>query len=103
MSQEFRSALHLNVPSRIGTNSRVRYPKNPRSRRNSLVDRRPPPAISRRQRTEILMAPSRPGGVLMAETHVTARTQTLETNGITFAYRKFGKETGTPLVFMQHF
>ena len=39
----------------------------------------------------------------MAETHVTARTQTLEANGITFAYRKFGKETGTPLVFMQHF
>jgi pimeloyl-ACP methyl ester carboxylesterase len=39
----------------------------------------------------------------MTETHVTASTQTIEANGIRFAYRKFGKETGTPLVFMQHF
>jgi pimeloyl-ACP methyl ester carboxylesterase len=36
-------------------------------------------------------------------THVTAPTQFVEANGIRFAYRRFGAETGVPLVFMQHF
>lgn len=35
-------------------------------------------------------------------THQTAPTQFVETNGIRFAYRRFGKETGTPLVFNPH-
>ena len=39
----------------------------------------------------------------MADTHVTARTQHVEANGIRFAYRRLGPETGTPLVLMQHF
>ncbi len=39
----------------------------------------------------------------MTHTHVTAPTQFVEANGIRFAYRRFGTETGTPLVFMQHF
>src|SRR5258707_14497612 len=35
--------------------------------------------------------------------HVTAPTQFVEANGIRFAYRRFGQESGTPLLFMQHF
>jgi pimeloyl-ACP methyl ester carboxylesterase len=33
----------------------------------------------------------------------TARTQYVERNGIRFAYRRFGRTEGTPLVFIQHF
>lgn len=36
-------------------------------------------------------------------THVTAPTQYVEANGIRFAYRRFGKGNGLPLVFTQHF
>jgi pimeloyl-ACP methyl ester carboxylesterase len=39
----------------------------------------------------------------MAHTHMTAPTQFVEANGIRFAYRRFGKETGPPLLFMQHY
>ena len=39
----------------------------------------------------------------MSHTHVTAPTRFVEANGIRFAYRQFGMETGVPLVFMQHF
>ena len=39
----------------------------------------------------------------MTHTHVTAPTQFVEANGIRFAYRRFGQETGIPLVFLQHF
>jgi pimeloyl-ACP methyl ester carboxylesterase len=39
----------------------------------------------------------------MTHTHVTAPTQLMEANGIRFAYRRFGKEVGVPLLFMQHF
>jgi pimeloyl-ACP methyl ester carboxylesterase len=35
--------------------------------------------------------------------HMTAVTQFVETNGIRFAYRKFGATSGIPLVFLQHF
>src|ERR1700721_2975352 len=35
--------------------------------------------------------------------HTTAPTQFVEANGIRFAYRRFGREGGTPLLFMQHF
>ncbi|MEV4127259.1 alpha/beta hydrolase [Nocardia sp. NPDC049707] len=35
--------------------------------------------------------------------HVTAPTQYVTTNGIQFAYRRFGANTGTPLVLLQHF
>jgi len=37
------------------------------------------------------------------DTHVTAPTRFLEANGIHYAYRRFGSESGTPLVFLQHF
>src|ERR1700726_1484245 len=35
--------------------------------------------------------------------HQTAPTQFVETNGIRFAYRRFGNAAGVPLVFHQHF
>jgi pimeloyl-ACP methyl ester carboxylesterase len=39
----------------------------------------------------------------MNSTHQTAPTQYVEANGIRFAYRRFGKPNGVPLVFNQHF
>src|SRR5882757_1112419 len=39
----------------------------------------------------------------MIPTHRTAPTQFVEANGIRFAYRRFGKPDGVPLVFNQHF
>jgi pimeloyl-ACP methyl ester carboxylesterase len=39
----------------------------------------------------------------MIHTHLTAPTQFVEANGIRFAYRRFGKPGGVPLVFNQHF
>src|SRR5262245_1048515 len=39
----------------------------------------------------------------MTETHATATTRHVETNGIRYAFRCFGQSNGTPLLFMQHF
>lgn len=39
----------------------------------------------------------------MAHTHQNAPTQFAEANGIRFAYRRFGKPNGVPLVFNQHY
>lgn len=39
----------------------------------------------------------------MVHTHQAAPTRFVETNGIRFAYRRFGKPDGVPLVFNQHF
>lgn len=36
-------------------------------------------------------------------THTTVPTQFIEAGGIRFAYRSFGRSTGTPLVFLPHF
>jgi pimeloyl-ACP methyl ester carboxylesterase len=36
-------------------------------------------------------------------THETASTQLVEANGIRFAYRRFGRAGGAPIVFNQHF
>jgi hypothetical protein len=36
-------------------------------------------------------------------THQTAPTQFLEANGVRFAFRRFGKAAGIPLVFNQHY
>ena len=36
-------------------------------------------------------------------THQTAPTQYVQANGIRFAYRRFGKAGGVPLVFNMHF
>jgi pimeloyl-ACP methyl ester carboxylesterase len=40
---------------------------------------------------------------MTTHTHQTAPTQFVEANGIRFAYRRFGKSGGVPLVFNQHF
>ena len=40
---------------------------------------------------------------MSTHTHLTAPTQYVEANGIRFAYRRFGKAGGVPLVFNQHF
>src|SRR3981189_3108372 len=39
----------------------------------------------------------------IVHSHQTAPTQFVEANGIAFAYRRFGKSGGVPLVFNQHF
>src|SRR5467141_917810 len=39
----------------------------------------------------------------MVHTHQTAPTQFVEANGIRFAYRRFGKTGGVPIVFNQHY
>ena len=39
----------------------------------------------------------------MIHTHHTAPTQFVEANGIRFAYRRFGKANGVPLIFNMHF
>jgi pimeloyl-ACP methyl ester carboxylesterase len=36
-------------------------------------------------------------------THVTAPTQHVEVNGDRIAYRRFGADTGTPVLFLQHY
>src|ERR1700736_2808555 len=45
----------------------------------------------------------RTGRSNMTYRNVTAPTQFVEANGIRFAHRWFGREGGTPLLFMQHF
>src|SRR6266446_8058109 len=40
---------------------------------------------------------------MTTHTHQTAPTQFVEANGIRFAYRRFGKAGGVPLVFNMHF
>ena len=47
-----------------------------------------------------MMIHSRPE---MIHTHQTAPAQFVEANGIRFAYRRFGKPGGVPLIFNQHF
>ena len=41
--------------------------------------------------------------MITQHTHQTAPTRFVEANGIRFAYRRFGKAAGVPLVFNQHF
>src|SRR6185295_10427325 len=43
------------------------------------------------------------GATIMIHTHNTAPTQFIEANGIRFAYRRFGKTGGPPIVFNQHY
>jgi pimeloyl-ACP methyl ester carboxylesterase len=43
------------------------------------------------------------GATMMIHTHQTAPTQFVEANAIRFAYRRFGKSGGVPIVFNQHY
>jgi len=42
-------------------------------------------------------------GAMTQHSHQTAPTQFVEANGIRFAYRRFGKAGGVPIVFNQHY
>src|ERR1700744_630873 len=44
-----------------------------------------------------------PRRFLMTTTHQTALTEFVGANGIRFAYRRFGKAGGVPIVFNQHY
>jgi pimeloyl-ACP methyl ester carboxylesterase len=55
------------------------------------------------QQTKSELTPIFLGAITMVHTHQTAPTQFVEANGIRFAYRRFGKPNGVPLVFNQHF
>ena len=56
-----------------------------------------------RRITELVLASAERDEQSMTYRHVTAPTQFVEASGIRFAYRRFGLEVGTPLLFMQHF
>src|SRR2546422_11054391 len=43
------------------------------------------------------------GATIMIHAHQTATTQFVEAAGIRFAYRRFGKSGGVPLVLFMHF
>src|SRR6476646_109590 len=40
---------------------------------------------------------------MVNDTHLTAPTLFIQANAVRYAYRRFGSQTGTPLVFLQHF
>src|SRR5260370_37473522 len=50
-----------------------------------------------------MMHPTAKDIQMAKDTHVTAPTRFVEVGGIRYAYRRFGAETGTPLVLLQHF
>src|ERR1700674_5482575 len=50
-----------------------------------------------------MMHPTAKDVQMAKDTHITAPTRFGEGAGIRYAYRRFGAETGTPLVFLQHF
>jgi pimeloyl-ACP methyl ester carboxylesterase len=50
-----------------------------------------------------MMHPTAKDFQMAKDTHITAPTRFVEAGGIRYAYRRFGAETGTPLVFLQHF
>lgn len=77
----------------------------PESACNRIAAARPAVALDG-TKIHIADIASRTGGkeINMAkDTHVTAPTRFIEANGIRYAYRRFGSESGTPLVFLQHF
>src|SRR5215471_6400385 len=39
----------------------------------------------------------------MSDTHNTAKTRVVGVDGVMYAYRRLGAETGTPVIFLQHF
>jgi pimeloyl-ACP methyl ester carboxylesterase len=44
-----------------------------------------------------------PGAAAMTNSHNTSPTRFIDADGVTYAYRRFGAATGTPVVFLQHF
>src|ERR1700690_3696344 len=70
---------------------------HPRCRMTSIA--REQPSRSYRMRFQ----KNNKGASIMMHSHQTAPTQFVEANRITFAYRRFGKTGGAPLVFSQHY
>src|ERR1700730_8733828 len=50
-----------------------------------------------------MMHPAAKDIQMAKDTHITAPTRFVEAGAIRYAYRRFGSESGTPLVFLQHF
>src|SRR3982075_4215223 len=77
---------------------------HPQSRTTSIARKQPwrscPMRCRLRNEGATTMIHSRPE---IIHNHQTAPTQFVEANGIRFAYRRFGKSGGVPLVFNQHF
>jgi pimeloyl-ACP methyl ester carboxylesterase len=55
------------------------------------------------ERDKAVVHASYQAGIMFNHTHETAPTQFVQANGIRFAYRRFGRAGGAPLVFNQHF
>ncbi len=53
--------------------------------------------------TQMSEIKSNKGATIMIHAHQTAPTQFVEANGTRFAYRRFGKAGGVPLVFNMHY
>jgi hypothetical protein len=47
-----------------------------------------------------MMRPTAKDIQMAKDTHTTSPTRFVEAGGIRYAYRRFGAETGTPLVFL---
>src|ERR1700682_3406798 len=56
-----------------------------------------------RTRSNVVNATNKPVVSMTRHSHQTAPTQFVEANGIRFAYRRFGKVGGVPIVFNQHY
>src|SRR5258708_20005194 len=85
---------------------REHSPVSPAAPRGHPVLRRIGEAACRqsRHRDVRLGTPIRQGERhLTNDTHLTAPTRFIEANGVRYAYRRFGPEEGTPLVFLSHF
>jgi pimeloyl-ACP methyl ester carboxylesterase len=52
---------------------------------------------------DVIMGAAQRRRIVRMHTHDTAPTQTVEAKGIRFAYRRFGRQGGIPLVLNQHF
>ena len=95
-----RLGLRRSLPTRLSSSRRTKLRSSPAISSTST-------AVTPRTDSEARRLASRPvtsEGISMTEhTHQTAPTQFAEANGIRFAYRRFGKPNGVPLVFNQHY
>src|SRR5258708_35150377 len=75
----------------------------PRCRTTSIARWQPWRSSPMRRRLTNSMTTTTRGFIMNNYTHQTAPTQFVEANGIRFAYRRFGKTGGVPIVFNQHY
>src|SRR6267154_1327355 len=98
MAEGFPSRWTAKLSGRSGSAGHPRCRTTSIAREQSLSSCPTPCRLSKEGAT--MMIHSRPE---MIHTHQIAPTRFVEANGIRFAYRRFGKPGGVPLVFMQHF